>query len=229
MKRIKDISNRVVNWNWDKIANIMVVVAVFIAILTFRNSNIQFNENLKHSELLYRKDSLLFQKQLELLNEPVVRIISDGHINGEKGIFIIKMKNFGISDIQNIEIFDDYYVAHKPKNGQTSLYRFGALFTIAQINIPLIKSGKDEEFTINFSELNKKMTDFYLSQKGYVMKVVRLSVSYERKVDGRKYEFKKIFIIGGHGDILIDYNIRDVPVLPEMISFEEVKNILGVK
>jgi len=145
-------------------------------------------------------------------------------VEGEIGLFNISIKNFGISDVKNVEIFDDYFVARTPKDGPTTLYRIGVVSTMASINIPSINSNESKEFTLDFRNISKQLSDFYISPevKGQRMKIVRLLINFERAVDDKKFEYKKAYIIAGHGDFLLDHSNRGIssphPIYLEITS-----------
>jgi len=179
----------IANWNWDKIANISVVIGIFIAIFTFINSNKQFKESLKLSEQISRKDSILFAKQLEISQDPIIRILPENEISGDIANFNLHVKNYGISELENIQIFVDYFVALSQKSKEITLISFGTISTAPNTYISTLKANEINDFTISFSSTLKQMSDFYSSPnlKGQRMELVRFIIKYDRKIDGKRY------------------------------------------
>jgi len=223
---IRKVLNFIKKLTLNNIANLAVIIGVLISVIAFNNANNQYKENLRNSELLYRKDSLLLVKQIELSNEPVIKISNTGIIHGNNKIFELTIENCGVSDIQNIFIKDTYYVANKPRDGNTTLYQFGPIFLKGKTNFNTLQSRESKVFTIDLNLVYEDMTEFYLSAKGNVHKLVNLAVSYERKVDGKLFHYNKLYGIGGNGEVLIDNFEDDIPVLQDMISSDEIKKIL---
>jgi len=216
------------NWNWDKIANISVVIGVFLAILTFCHSNKQFNENIKNGEQLFKKDSLLLAKQIELSQEPIIRIIPENEVEGEIANFNLKIKNYSPSKLVNIQIFTDYFVAIRKKNENISLISFGTISTHPNVEFSNINAFETESFNISFNNTLKQMLDFYNSDfSGQRMMVVRLTVKYDRNLDGQRYIYKKVYIIAGHGDYLLDTDERGIRAPIDIFNLEDIKRIIG--
>ena len=230
MKGLKTILRNIYNWNWDKIANISVVIGIFIAIFTFNNSNRQFKENIRLSEQLFRKDSILFEKQIELSHNPVVKIFpEEGIETNQSAEFTLKIINTGQANVSNIEIFEDYFVCLTPPNEKPRLYSFGIFTTKSENTIPSLSKGDTSSFNIEFRKTYERMKEFYLSDiKGQRMNILRLTIKYNRKVDGKNYELKKAYIIGGGAELLLDYDDRGIK-FRDLTTISDVKKILEIE
>jgi hypothetical protein len=73
------------------------------------------------------------------------------------------------------------------------------------------------------------MEQFYSNReiKGHRMKIVRLIIKFQRKLDGKEFTQSKAYIIAGHGDALFDEDNREIS-LSGMPTFYDVKKVLGV-
>jgi len=233
---------------WEAITTIAAFITMIWTIhysnKVYRESNKQFRLNLENSRKQFINDSILNIKQLNLIEkqlylkqqeveitqEPIIRITPETIVKGEIGKLDLFIKNFGISIIENIEIFDDYFVALTQKKGPTILYRFGPFITIAQIKIPSINSNETKGFKVNFKDFYKQMADFYCSTEieGQRMMVARYIIRFTRKADGKRFEYKKAFIIAGNGDTFFDTNDRDFKLPFDYVSFGEIKRMLNI-
>lgn len=168
------------------------------------------------------------RKQVEVMQKPTVRIFPDSMVKGEIGLFTLSISNTGLSDVTNIGIYEDYFVSITSKEKSTIFYPFGPLLTPKTV-IQSLKRGKTKDFQINFKNGYKNMEKFYNNNvSGSRMRIVRLTVRYERKVDGKKFSLLKAYLIAGSGDALFDQSERGMtnPYFP--ITFDQIKALLGV-
>jgi hypothetical protein len=170
------------------------------------------------------------KNQFSISQDPVIEILPKETIKGHIGDLELWLNNLGISDINEIEIFEDYFVSLKPQGGNIQLYRFGPFATLPNTRIPFLAKKDSIMFKISFKEINDEMSKFYLSDlKGHRMKIVKLQVNFRRALDGKEYSKLKAYIIAGHGDFLIDYNtMRDIKI-EDIPTFREIKKILGIQ
>jgi len=167
--------------------------------------------------------------QLALSQEPAIRFVQEKTVAGnDVASFMLSLKNTGLSDISDIEIYDDYFVAQKLSDKPILLHRFG-IFSIQPSHIiSTIKKGRAKNFQIEFKETHKQMLDFFLSDtKGYKMKLLRIIVRYRREIDGREFSFSKIFFMDLSGKFLFDNYPRGVE--QDFLPVEEVKAALGIR
>jgi hypothetical protein len=225
---MKNKLKSLIDWNWDKIANVSVVIGVFIAIITFCNSNKQFKESLKISNQLFKKDSILLAKQIELSQEPIVRILPENQVEGLVANFSLQIKNYSMSDLVDIRIFTDYFIAISKGKEEISLISFGTTSSQPNHKISDLTANELKVFNIEFNTTLEQMNEYYNSDfKGQRMKLVRLIIEYERKVDGKRFIYKKAYIIAGHGDYLIDSDERGIRPPLDLFNFDDIKRIIG--
>ncbi|MCX5697397.1 MAG: isoprenylcysteine carboxylmethyltransferase family protein [Candidatus Omnitrophica bacterium] len=167
--------------------------------------------------------------QLALSQEPVIRVVPEKTVIGNNvASFTLSLKNAGLSNIIDIEIYEDYFVAQKLPDKPISLNRFGIFSIQPNHIIPVIKKGEAKDFQIEFKEIHKQMLDFFLSDaKGYKAGLLRLIVRYNREIDGREFSFAKVFFIDFSGKVLLDSYPRGIE--QEFFSIEEVKAALGIR
>ncbi|MCH8034402.1 MAG: hypothetical protein IH950_11705 [Bacteroidetes bacterium] len=169
------------------------------------------------------------RNQMSISQDPVIEILPKETIKGDVGEFELWLHNLGISDIKEIEIFEDYFVSLTPKGENIQLYRFGPFVTLPNSKLTFLAKKDSIKFKISFKAINDDMSKFYSSDlKGHRIKIVKLQVKFRRALDGKEYSKLKAYIIAGHGDFLIDYNtMRDIKI-EDIPTFKEIKNILGI-
>jgi len=232
--------------NGNLIYTIGVIALAVGTICTYLGSHIKSTEaNKDLKTAISRKDVLIDnlninitdlkkeqEKLLSLQEDPVVKILPEDNAKGKIGDFELSIMNSGLSDIIDVGIYEDYYVALAEKDSPMILYRFGILSVRPNIEIKHLSMAEDEKFHIQFAKTLTEMQKFYLDKKvkGQRMMIVRIKANYTRKLDGKKFSFSKVFIIAGHGDVLLDYDSsRDVKVDFLPFTFDEVKKTLGVR
>ena len=168
------------------------------------------------------------RNQMALSVVPIVFIEPAKIVKGTTGEFTLFLKNDSPAELYDIGINEDYFVSSTSEDGQTTLRSFGALIVWPQGSIERLKSGGRKSFTISFKTICEQMDTFFNSKdKGMKMKIVRLTVEFRRKLDGRKFRYLKAYVITGNDNLLLDYDQRDIRV-PEMPVFGEIKKLLGV-
>lgn len=210
--RSKETSNKpkITDWISGISTFILVIITAVYVILTFK--------------ILTKSEN-----ELVLSQEPVVIIMPDETVRGGVGEFELTLQNIGLSDLKDIEIFEDYFVSLTPKGGRIQLIRFGSYSTLPNSKFSKLLSGDSLIFKISFKEFHENMTDFYLGKlKGHRMKIAKLQVKYRRILDGKAFSISKAYIIAGNGDLIIDYNSERDIKFQDMPTFEEIKNILGI-
>jgi len=167
--------------------------------------------------------------QLALSQEPSIRVVPEKTVKGNDiASFRLSLKNAGLSNISDIEIYEDYFVAQKLPDKPVLLYRFGIFSIQPNHIISAIKKGQIKDFQIEFKEPHKQMLDFFLSDtKGFKTKLLRLIVRYKRDIDGREFSLSKVFFIDFSGKFLLDSYPRGVE--QEFFPAEEVKAALGIR
>ena len=168
------------------------------------------------------------ETQLILAATPIISIEPSENVKGEVGVFGLSIKNLSLVELQGIGIYEDYFVSLTPESGTVKLFRFGSFSTNPNSSIPQLKPNEEKGFEINFKSIYGKMSQFYRSEiKGHRMKIARLRIRFQRKIDGKEFIQSKAYIITGHGDSLLDYDERGLQ-MPGQPTFEDIKKLLGV-
>jgi hypothetical protein len=213
--------------------------------LTYYGSHLKSEEGTKTLETaISKKDTLIDnlnlqvtdlrkeqEKQLLLQEAPVVKILPDGIVKGTEGSFELSIENSGLSDVVDIEIYEDYFVALGLINKPIKLYRFGMFSIKPNTEIKYLPKNKAEKFRIEFKKTLDDMSQFYRdnSIKGQRMMIARIKINLVRQIDGKKFSHAKAFIIAGNGDTLVDYDTsREIKGDIIAYSFDDVKEILGI-
>jgi len=166
--------------------------------------------------------------QLALSQEPAVRVVPEKMVKGnEVASFVLSLKNAGLSDIVDIEIYEDYFVLPNLPDRSVSLHRFGIFSTQPNHVISSVKKGQTKDFQIEFKETHKQMLEFISGANGFKMKILRLIIRYKREIDGREFSFSKVFFIDLSGKFLLDSYPKGFK--DEFFPIEEVKAVLGVR
>lgn len=212
-------------------------------VLTYYGSHLKSDEGTTTlNAAISKKDSLIDnlnshvtdlkieQQKLLLLQEaPMIKILPADKVKGNEGIFELSIVNAGLSDIVDIDIYEDYYVAIGSKDVPVKLNRFGAFLTVPNSRILSLHKGETKNFRINYKNIKDQMLKFYLDENvnGQRTKVSRIKVNLIRKLDGKKFSYSKVFIIAA-GDLLFDYDAsRDIQSELLFYSYNDIKQILG--
>lgn len=151
----------------------------------------------------------LSRQQLALAATPHIEVLPTEVVEGDIGKFQLTLLNPGPADLDNVRVYEDYFVSLTPPDGTISFHRFGAFVTEPTSVIERLESGDEKAFEISFSAIHEDMNKFYRSDmKGHRMKLARLKIKFRRVVDGAQFERSKLYIIAGHGDHLFDHDER---------------------
>lgn len=170
------------------------------------------------------------RRQVALTQDPVIRVLPEEAVEGDIAKFDLEVINTGVPDVSDVRIYEDYFVSLTPPQGPITLTRFGLTGNGPKTDLQIanLKRGEKRAFKLEFPEIHKNMTEFYLSEiKGHRMMIVRLLLKYRRSDDGKEFKTAKAYIIAGHGDALFDYDERGISS-PAGPSFSEIKRVLGI-
>ena len=162
--------------------------------------------------------------------EPVLRVEPERSLISENRVFTLHLVNTGVPRVEDIEIFEDYFVVLK-SSGELRIYPIGPLLGEPNTRLPVLNRGEKTSFILDTTKIHRQLTDFYANppEKGDRMRVVRLLLKYRRSSDGKQFSFSKLFVIGGDGEALFDYDFRGIQPIPStLISLEEIKSVLGI-
>ena len=143
--------------------------------LTYYGSHLKSDEGTKTlNAAISKKDSLIDnldsqvtdlkkeQEKLLLLQEdPIVKILPEGHVNGLERSFELSILNSGLSEISDIEIYEDYFVALATDKSNLKLYRFGMFSVKPNIEIKSLPTRQTETFRIEFNKIYDDMSKFF--------------------------------------------------------------------
>lgn len=149
-------------------------------------------------------------------------------VKGAVGEFELTLNNLNLAVLHDIRIYEDYFITKTLDNNSIQLNSIGIFSILPNTTIEELSPNKKVRFMISFKPTIEQMKEFYVDRKGLHMRILRLTIKYKRKLDGKEYKKTKAYLIAGHGDYLIDSDDRGMTT-PDMISFNDVKNILGVE
>jgi len=207
--------------HWKKHWVIILLAALILIspqIYKFYNQNPEEHQNERETLLMVQ-------------SPPSLVIIPEDIVEGSPGKFQLSLTNRGLSDVSQIKIYEDYYVALSAKDEPIKLYEFGLHRTRPNTTIESLKKNETKKFTINFESILEEMSQFYRdeSKKGKRMKIARIKIELIREIDGMSFSHSKAYIIAGHGDRLFDYSSsRDIKYEFDAYSYGELKQILGI-
>ena len=166
------------------------------------------------------------KNQLILSADPVVLVEPSSIVRNSSGQFRLFINNKGLAELYNIRLYYDYFVTMKQDDSLISLGSIGPFITEPNSTIYLLKPNQKKDFIIDIKDINEKMNEFYMGREGLQMRILRIKIKYCRKPDGKEYTQPKVYIIGGGGVALFDYDERGV-VSPIAPSFEQIKKVLS--
>ena len=165
--------------------------------------------------------------QSALTTSPILILEPNFMVKGQPGKFTISLCNKGLSDVSDIQLYEDYYVLVESKDGVRSYILAGGLTILPDKTWELLGARDSIKVDLDFTKQLDGMNKIYGETKGYKMRLARFTVHFNRKIDGRQFTVRKAFIIAGHGDLLIDSE-RQMPA-PFGPSWSDVKRDLGVE
>lgn len=169
----------------------------------------------------------ILNEQVKIQQDPILKINPTDHfIHSEiRGIFELCVYNTGVTDISNIRIFEDYFVA--VQDNPIVLHRIGVYATAENQRIEFIKSGKNKKFQLNFAHL---LDEFQTVRKdkegGMKYQILRLKIRFNRDVDKKEFIINKYYYIT-YGETALTVEDQRGLNIPYILNFDEVKNILG--
>lgn len=135
------------------------------------------------------------RKQVALAQDPVIRILPEEDVKGEVGLLKLSLLNDGLSDVKDIQIYEDYFVSSTPRGGPVRLQRYGLFATKPNTVIPSLEQDEKKDFTINFKSIYKEMFDYFNSgTQSHKMMIARLLIKFKRDVDGKKFSYSKAYM-----------------------------------
>jgi len=137
--------------------------------------------------------------QIELLGSISNTTSKKYHITAEKpGIFGFILKNEGINDIKDIEIYVD--LLHQSFDGKYTLPEVWQTLPIKEIEY--VKSGSETNFQIN---LNDKLQ--YLTE-GEGFRLVNIRINYKRDFDGKVFFYDRTYNLTENNNDLLDNDVQ---------------------
>ncbi|MDL1979882.1 MAG: hypothetical protein LWX02_00125 [Deltaproteobacteria bacterium] len=183
----------------DKIRNwfSMVVLPLMVIIILFAQLKVMQNQ-----ADISEKQADISERQYLSSVEPIVSIgeQAESFLSGSSGVFTIKLKNIGIMDVYDVEIYVNYLICpcEKMKTGKylrcdVDNPTFPYLSTLPSKQFQELKVGEEIPYKIDTRKaiVDDKYPCF-----------MRLRLDYKRKVDSRN--FSKIFAFTLHGDSAIN-------------------------
>ena len=88
------------------------------------------------------------------------------------------------------------------------------------VTISALRAGEEGTFDIDFAYFYEKIADINKAP----MRILRLSFEYRREIDGRDFSARKLYLIAGNGDLLVDFDAQDTVI--DFLGVERLKRRL---
>lgn len=194
----KPRSDKIRDWLSMVVLPLMVII-ILIAQLKVMQNQADISE--KQADISERQADISERQYLSSV-EPIVSIgeQTESFLSGSSGVFTIKLKNIGIMDVYDVEIYVNYLICpcEKMKTGKylrcdVDNPTFPYLSTLPSKQFQELKVGEEIPYKIDTRKaiVDDKYPCF-----------MRLRLDYKRKVDSRN--FSKIFAFALHGDWAIN-------------------------
>ena len=179
-----------------------------------------------HYEKTLFKHSVERKKQLAISVQPQIEISPKEYVEGDNGEFELSIFNQSPIDIINVRIYEDYFYSVSSQSTETKYYLLGTFNSLPDFNINFIKPKRNKSFTISFKDLLDDINQQYeKNEDGLIIILARLTIKYNRKVDGKEFTTTKVYMI--HGDnALLDFDSRGLD-LPVIRTINKMKKNLG--
>ncbi len=197
----KPRSYKIRDWLYMVALPLMVIIILFAQLRVMQNqadvSEKQADISKKQADISKRQADISERQYLSSV-EPIVSIgkQTESFLSGSSGVFTIKLKNIGIMDVYDVEIYVNYLICpcEKMKTGKylrcdVDNPTFPYLSTLPSKQFQELKVGEEIPYKI---DTRKAIVD-----DNYPC-FMRLRLDYKRKVDSRN--FSKIFAFALHGD-----------------------------
>ena len=166
--------------------------------------------------------------QLAIAIDPTIEVTPSDIVKGKGGEFELSIRNPSLSDLTDIAIYKDFFVTETLGAERVQLTTIGPLILAPIEKINLLQKHQAKQFIINIKPILKQMAEFYKNKsEGLQMRIIRLTVKYHRKSDGKEFIKNKAYVIDLSGDVFIDYSNRGIG--EPIPSFDDIKKILGVE
>ena len=189
-----------------------------------------------------RKGRSLDETAAAVSQEPVIQISewsrADNSLRSRKkgeplqdtygGLFTFCVTNSGINDVLAVDLYQDCFVTDRDARGELVLQPFGKFTNKPITNFPSLLSGQSEHFTVDIRRIYREMSDFALQDpRSPRMEVVRLGAQYRRKVDGKRFEYYRMYLVFGPATQLISPDTRGMKLgAGSYLPIDEVKKML---
>jgi len=149
----------------------------------------------------------------------VVQILPPQVASGDLAAFSFRVLNSGVVNVVNFKISGEYFVRENTKKLIQPVER-------ANINpnstIGALRAGEEETFDVGFSNLVEQV----VAIDEVPMKILKLSFTYQREIDGTGFSTSRLYWITGSGNSLTDFDALDTTSNTIMVT-ERIKSILS--
>jgi len=175
---------------------LMVIIILIAQLIVIQN---QADISEKQADISEKQTDIV-ERQYRSSIEPTVSIEPQSFLKGDSGVYTIKLKNTGIIDIYNVEIYENYLVCPCEKVGNylecsNDNPTFPNISTLPSKQYQELKVGEEIFYIV---DSRKEI----IVEKMLFPCFMRLRLDYKRKADGRN--FSKIFAFGLHGDMIVN-------------------------
>lgn len=166
---------------------------------------------------------------IDVINKEKIKKIHKYVPDNYSGKFELSMNNYGINDIVEIELFSDAYYINLIQK-ELEIKGIGKVkSTKPIIKVDFIESDSKEKLILDISEEYKEFAQIKDTSKysKNLMMIIRLQTNFKRKIDKKRYEYVRAYIIMNNGTSLTTVNdLRNIQI--EQFSFSEFNRRLGV-
>jgi hypothetical protein len=153
------------------------------------------------------------------LTEPVIHVEPEVGVKkpaeGKNGVFTVSLENSGLADINDVQVFNDYFVAQK--RPQIVITRIGGYSTLPDQTIKYLRSKETADITVDFSKVIGLMWSYAKRYNLPNVLGVRMMITYRRAVDGKPFSFVRCYgVAGENGELLYTPDPRGIDMPPEI-------------
>lgn len=158
-------------------------------------------------------------RALAMTREPVVQILPSQVVSGDLAAFPFRVLNSGVVNVVNFEISGEYFVR---QNTKKLIQPVGRANINPDSTIGALRAGEEKTFDVGFS----KPVEQVAAIDEAPMRILKLSFTYQREIDGTEFSTSRLYWITGNGNSLTDVDALDTASNIIMVT-ERIKSILS--
>ncbi len=158
-------------------------------------------------------------RALAMTREPVVQIFPSQVVSGDLAAFPFRVLNSGVVNVVDFEISGEYFVR---LNSKKLIQPVGRANINPDSTIGALRAGEEKTFDVGFSKLVEQVAAIDEAP----MRILKLSFTYQREIDGTEFSTSRLYWITGNGNSLTDFDALDTASNIIMVT-ERIKSILS--